>query len=70
MKADLIQSIAVVIITTKIACPKTCHQLVSFIISEHFYIKANVRDQAWHKNNSSENQQVVNIYIYYYLKQG
>ena len=57
MKPDLIQSIAVVI-TTKIACPKTCHQLVSFIISEHFYIKANVGD---HKNNSSENQQVGNI---------
>lgn len=40
MKPDLIQSIAVVI-TTKIACPKTCHQLVSLIISEHFYNEAN-----------------------------
>ena len=64
MKPALIQSIAVVIITTKIACPKTCHQLVSFIISEQFYIKANVRDQTWHKNN----QQVGKTY--YYLKQG
>ena len=60
MKPDSIQSIAVVI-TTKIACPKTCHQLVIFIISEHFYNKANVRNQAWHKNNSSKNQQVVKI---------
>ena len=44
MKPDSIQSIAVVI-TTKIACPKTGHQLVRFIISEHFYNKANVINQ-------------------------